>query len=135
MNEDGNTRGKRRYIALDIHEHYCVVAGEDREAGVLLQPVRVEHAGLEGWLKKNLLSTDQVVIESSTNAWHLYDLLNPLPERVVVANPTYSNANPGSGLEGCPYPRNNKQKTARSRKYPYRFSVLLFFLTYVLLTP
>ena len=87
MNEEGNTRGARRYVALDIHKHYCVVAGVDREGRVLLQPVRVEHADLEGWLKKKLLSTDHVVIESTTNAWHVYDLLAPLVERVVVANP------------------------------------------------
>jgi transposase len=47
----------------------------------------VEHADLEGWLQKNLRSTDHVVIESTTNAWHVYDLLEPLLERVVVANP------------------------------------------------
>jgi len=87
MNEDGDTRGAKRYVALDIHKHYCVIAGVDREGRVLLQPVRVEHADLEGWLKKHLCSTDQVVIESTTNAWHVYDLLAPLVERVVVANP------------------------------------------------
>jgi len=87
MNEDGNTRGSRRYVALDIHKHYCVVAGVDRDGRVLLHPVRVEHADLEGWLKKNLCATDHIVIESTTNAWHVYDLLEPLVERVVVANP------------------------------------------------
>ncbi|HLO18360.1 MAG TPA: IS110 family transposase [Anaerolineales bacterium] len=88
MNEEGSTRGTtRRYVALDIHKHYCVVAGVDREGRVLHQPVRVEHADLEGWLKKNLRSTDYVVIESTTNAWHVYDLLSPLVERVLVANP------------------------------------------------
>jgi len=87
MNEDGNTRGTRRYVALDIHKYYCVIAGVDREGRVLLQAVRVEHADLEGWLKKNLCSTDHAVIESTTNAWHVYDLLAPLAERVVVANP------------------------------------------------
>jgi transposase len=87
MNEEGNTRGLRRYVALDIHKHYCVVAGVDRDGRVLLHPVRVEHTDLEGWLKKNLCASDQVVIESTTNAWHVYDLLAPLAERVVVANP------------------------------------------------
>ena len=87
MNEDENTRGTRRYVALDIHKHYCVIAGVDRDGRVLLQAVRVEHADLEGWLKKHLCSSDQVVIESTTNAWHVYDLLSPLVERVVVANP------------------------------------------------
>jgi transposase len=87
MNEDGDTRATRRYIGLDIHKHYCVVAGVDRDGRVVLQAVRVEHADLEGWLKKNLLPTDHVVFESTTNAWHVYDLLEPLVERVVVANP------------------------------------------------
>jgi transposase len=87
MKEDGNTRGTRRYVALDIHKHYCVVAGVDRDGRVLLHPVRVEHADLEGWLKERLQASDQVVIESTTNAWHVYDLLSPLVERVVVANP------------------------------------------------
>jgi transposase len=87
MNKEGNTRGSKRYVALDIHKHYCVVAGVDRDGRVVLQPVRVEHADLEGWLKKKLLSTDHVVIESTTNAWHVCDLLSPLVERLVVANP------------------------------------------------
>jgi len=42
---------------------------------------------LEDWLKKHLLATDRVVIESTTNAWHVYDLLKPLVAEVLVANP------------------------------------------------
>src|SRR5574339_148153 len=61
MDEDGNTRGSRRYVALDIHKHYCIIAAVDREGRVVLHPVRVEHADLEGWLKKNLRGRDQVV--------------------------------------------------------------------------
>jgi transposase len=87
MSEEENARTPRRYVALDIHKYYCVVAGVNREGQVVLQPVRVEHADLEGWLKKKLDSSDHVVIESTTNAWHVYDLLEPLAERVVVANP------------------------------------------------
>jgi len=87
MSGDENTRASRRYVALDIHKHYSVIAGVDREGRVLLAPVRVEHADLEGWLKKCLRESDQVVIESTTNAWHVHDLLVPLAKRVVVANP------------------------------------------------
>jgi transposase len=87
MSEEANARPSRRYVALDIHKYYCVIAGVDREGRVLLQPVRVEHADLEEWLKKKLLSSDHVVIESTTNAWHVYDLLEPLAKRVAVANP------------------------------------------------
>lgn len=87
MNENGDTRGSRRYVALDIHKHYCIIAAVDRDGRVVLPAVRVEHADLEGWLKKNLRDSDHVVIESTTNAWHVYDLLAPWVERVVVANP------------------------------------------------
>jgi transposase len=87
MSEEENARGTGRYVALDIHKHYSVVAGVDREGQVVLPPVRVEHENLEGWLKKMLQASDEVVIESTTNAWHVYDLMEPLAERVVVANP------------------------------------------------
>ena len=87
MEADRNARVSRRYVALDIHKHYCVVAGVNREGQVQLPPVRVEHADLEDWLNKNLHGSDWVVIESTTNAWHVYDLLKPLAEKVLVANP------------------------------------------------
>ena len=87
MRAGENTSISKRYVALDIHKHYCVIAGVDREGRVQLPPVRVEHADLEEWLKKKLEASDQVVIESTTNAWHVHDLLEPLVERVVVANP------------------------------------------------
>lgn len=87
MNEENDARVSRRYVALDIHKHYCVVAAVDREGKVVLAPLRVEHVDLEGWLKKKLRASDHVVIESTTNAWHVYDLLEPLAEQVLVANP------------------------------------------------
>jgi len=76
-----------RYIALDIHKYYSVVAGVDREGEEILPACRVEHMDLENWLAKHLLPTDRVVIESTTNAWHVYDLLEPLVAEVLVANP------------------------------------------------
>lgn len=76
-----------RYIALDIHKHYSVIAGVDRDGLEILPACRVEHIGLESWLAKHLTGTDRVVIESTTNAWHVYDLLEPLVAEVQVANP------------------------------------------------
>ena len=74
-------------LRLDIHKYYSVVAGVDREGKEMLPACRVEHMDLEDWLKKHLLPTDRVVIESTTNAWHVYDLLEPLVGEVLVANP------------------------------------------------
>jgi transposase len=87
MDEELIARLSRRYLALDIHKYYSIVAGVNFDGKVVLEPVRVEHADLEAWLKKHIQATDYVVIESTTNAWHIYDLLEPLAERVLVANP------------------------------------------------
>jgi len=76
-----------RYVALDIHKHYSMIGAVNRDSEVLLDPHRVEHAQLEAWFHKHLKPTDQVVIEATTNAWHIYDLIEPLVAEVVVANP------------------------------------------------
>ena len=85
--EDNPSASPCRYIALDIHKYYSVVAGVDREGKEILAACRVEHLDLENWVIKHLLPTDRVVIESTTNAWHVYDLLEPLVGEVLVANP------------------------------------------------
>jgi transposase len=85
--EEGEKARPIRYIALDIHKYYSVVAGVDRDGEEILPACRVEHLGLEDWLPRHLLRTDRVVIESTTNAWHVYDLLEPLVAEVLVANP------------------------------------------------
>jgi transposase len=84
---DGKNASSCRYVALDIHKHYSVIAAVNRDGEIVLDPVRIEHEDLEAQLNKKLLPSDQVVIESTTNAWHIYDLLEPLAARVLVANP------------------------------------------------
>ena len=76
-----------RFVALDIHKHYSMIGAVNRDSQVLLDPRRVEHSHLENWLRKHLKPTDRVVIEATTNAWHIYDLIDPLVAEVVVANP------------------------------------------------
>ena len=87
MDKDIFARLSRRYLALDIHKHYSIAAGVNFDSEVILEPVRIEHMDLEAWLIKRIQDTDYVVIESTTNAWHVYDLLEPLAEKVLVANP------------------------------------------------
>ena len=58
MNEELIARLSRRYLALDIHKHYSIVAGVNFEGEVVLEPVRVEHADLESWLKKRIQPSD-----------------------------------------------------------------------------
>ncbi|MBN2388485.1 MAG: transposase [Anaerolineales bacterium] len=85
MEEGEKARGLRN-IALDIHKHCSVIGGVNRDGEEVMEMSRVEHAELEDWLAKHLLPSDRVVIESTTNAWHVYDLLEPLVTEVQVAN-------------------------------------------------
>jgi transposase len=87
MSEEEKAREETRYLGLDIHKQYSVIAGVDKAGRVVLPAVRVEHEELEAWARKNLRQSDQAVIESTTNAWYVYDLLSPLVNQMVVANP------------------------------------------------
>lgn len=77
----------RRFVALDIHKHYLVVAALDAHQQIVLQPKRVEVAEFATWSQQHLHADDQVVLEVTTNAWSFYDQLVPLVAKVAVANP------------------------------------------------
>ena len=82
-----NPNSSPRFIALDIHKHYALVAAVDREGQPLMKPRKVTNEQLPDWATGHLFPDDLVVIESTTNAWHVYDLLAPLVAEVKVANP------------------------------------------------
>jgi transposase len=76
-----------RFIAIDIHKHYLMIGGIDAHKRVVLPPRRVELSGWPHWAQTNLLPTDAVVLEATTNAWAIYDLVVTLVGRAVVAHP------------------------------------------------
>jgi transposase len=76
-----------RFVALDIHKHYLVVAAVDSRQQIVLPPKRLAHSEFITWSQQHLCPTDQVVLEATTNAWHFYDQLVPLVATVTVANP------------------------------------------------
>ncbi len=76
-----------RFVALDIHKHYAVIAAVDEHAQIVLKPRRVSFDRLPQWAQQHLHPSDQVVIEATTNAWHVYDMLAPFVAQVKVANP------------------------------------------------
>ncbi len=87
MNISENTSLPKRYVALDIHKQYVMVGALSADGEVLLRPRRVGIGRLPEWVQKHLRSTDHVVIEATTNAWHIHDLITPLVARTVVAHP------------------------------------------------
>jgi len=83
------TPNKVRYVGLDVHKHYVMVGAVDRYQQMLLPPRKVSLLEFEGWAKKHLRPTDEVVLEATTNAWYIHDLVEPLVGRVVVTHPPH----------------------------------------------
>ena len=82
---DSNTR----YVGLDVHKHYVMVGAVNQHQQVVLPPRKVSLIELQGWAQKYLQPTDQVVLEATTNAWYVHDLLEPLVGRVIVTHPPH----------------------------------------------
>lgn len=77
-----------RYVGLDVHKHYVMVGAVDQSQQTVLPPRKVALTDLESWAEKQLQPTDHVVLEATTNAWYVHDLLAPRVGRVVVAHPS-----------------------------------------------
>lgn len=77
----------QRYVAFDVHKSYVMVAAVNAAQQVVLTARRVPLSRFESWINNQLNPTDQVVLEATTNAWYVHDLLEPLVARVVVAHP------------------------------------------------
>lgn len=77
----------RRVIGMDIHRTFGeVVFWEDgrlRHAG----RVDMTRTALEGFGKKSLCVTDEIVIEATGNAMAVSRVLSPFVKRVIIANP------------------------------------------------
>lgn len=76
-----------RFVALDVHKHYVVVAALDATHQVVLAPRKLSLEHFADWAREQLARTDQVVLEATTNAWTIYDLLAPLVQEVKIAHP------------------------------------------------
>ncbi len=76
-----------RFLALDIHKHYVLVGGMNSLKEWVLRPRKVRMSRFHEWVQKNLNPRDAVVLESTSNAWEIYDLIFPLVAKAVVANP------------------------------------------------
>lgn len=76
-----------RYIGLDIHKHYLVAIGVDKEQNQVYGPKTVTWQEFEGWIQRELLPTDAIAVEMTTNTWLVYDTLIPHVYNVTVVHP------------------------------------------------
>ena len=87
MKTDCETIPCERFLALDIHKHYVLVGGMNSLKEWVLRPRKVQMSRFPEWVQKNLKPTDALVLESTSNAWEIYDLVSPLVAKALVANP------------------------------------------------
>jgi hypothetical protein len=57
-----------RFVAIDIHKSYLMVGAIDSQQRIVLQPPKLELHRWLAWAQANLLPTDAVVLEATTNA-------------------------------------------------------------------
>src|SRR5579883_2946453 len=74
-----------RFVALDVHRQYLVVGAVDSQQQVVLTPRRFGLAAFAEWASIHLTHADAVVFEATSNAWLLYDPLQPLVAELVQA--------------------------------------------------
>jgi transposase len=86
MKFEKDRSGIKRYIAFDIHKEYALVGGQNAQQEWVMQPRRIGIEKLREWAKANLRKGDAVVIETTTNVWDVYDIVEPLVSYVVVAH-------------------------------------------------
>src|SRR5215472_16714281 len=76
-----------RFVALDVHRHYLMGGAVDSQQQVVLTPRRFGFAAFAEWAPVHFTHADAVVFEATSNAWLLYDQVQPLVAEVVVAHP------------------------------------------------
>lgn len=86
MTSNPETIPIERYIGLDIHKQYVMVGGQNEKQEWVLRPRNVSMSRFRDWAAQNLKQGDAVVIETTSNAWDIYDIVVPLVSKTVVAN-------------------------------------------------
>jgi transposase len=76
----------KRYIGLDVHKQQVTVTAVDSQQQVVLAPGEIAIQHFPTWAEANMNLTDEVALEATSNAWELYDQLEPLVAAVTVAN-------------------------------------------------
>jgi transposase len=77
----------KRYIGLDVHRLFLMVAAVAGDQTVIAAPRKVAAKDFASWMHGHLTAEDEVVVEASAGIWELYDQLSEVVGRVVVAHP------------------------------------------------
>jgi transposase len=75
-----------RFVGLDVHHDTVVITAVDHQQKVILKPKAIRMDQLPDWVQHGLEPSDHVVLEATSNAWTIHDLLKPLVGKVVVTH-------------------------------------------------
>jgi transposase len=78
-----------RFIGLDIHKAYFVAVGVNAQREVVFGPRKVSVYQLETWAEQHLRLEDAVVLEVTTNAYLVHDVIRPHVGSVTVVHPPH----------------------------------------------
>lgn len=92
-----DTRDISRYLAFDIHKEYVLVGGQNARQEWVMQPRRVGSDQARQWAEANLRKGDAVILETTTNAWDIYDIV--APPKGALTDPAWWEAQPLRPLE------------------------------------
>jgi len=77
---------EQRYLGLDVHKKYIMVAAVNAQQEVLIKPRKIATERFWKWAAANLRATDVVALEASGDTWYFYDRLAAMVKAVKVAN-------------------------------------------------
>lgn len=75
-----------RFVGMDIHRQFVMVAAVDAQQHILLDPIRVPLDTFQAWAGMQLHARDQVTLEATTNDWAVYDSVVSHVADVTVAD-------------------------------------------------
>ena len=87
-----------RYVGVDLHRRRSVIVVLDGD-GTELWTHRIDNSPVALGLEiEKAGPSPQVVLEATTNAWYVHDLLEPFVGRVVVTHPPHIKLTPALAL-------------------------------------
>jgi len=75
-----------RFIGLDIHRHFAVATAVDKYQQLIFDAIRIPLDSFAQWAQTHLYPTDHVALETTSNAWAVYDMVQPLVAESTVAD-------------------------------------------------
>lgn len=76
-----------RFFGMDIHQEFAMIVAVDGRQQIVYPVRKVRMQDLATWAAQELTASDGVVIEVTTNAWHVVDVLGKYAGQVAVVNP------------------------------------------------